>query len=347
MIVTDAPLVETGIISRIEQAIQLAGGESVVFDGVRPDPTIGVAESAKAHFVDQHCDAILAIGGGSSIDAAKAAAAAVTNGGVTSLIGLLKVKRAAVPLFAIPTTAGTGSEVSFFAVISDDETHKKDGILDPGIMPKAIALDPTLCTSLPKPITAATGIDALTHAIESYTNATANDLVREYSGQAVRLIFEHLPTAYANGDEVASREAMLLASYYAGVSLNVSAVGNVHAIAHQLGAHYGTPHGLANAMVLPHVLEMQLDTCQQSLSELADCIGLASSDSDTLNNAKAFASAVDDLLRSLDIPTAVDALRAEDIALIAEQSVAEGRSYAVPYLMSKQEATAILTKLLA
>ena len=246
LLVTDAMLVEIGLVEPLVSVLDQAGVECIVYSGVEPDPTFEHVEAGLALYRNEGCDCVLAVGGGSSMDAAKVIAAAAANAGsIRKLEGMMKVKQAPVPLYAIPTTAGTGSEVTLAAVISEPDTHAKRFFVDPKLLPRMAALDPCLMTGLPKPITAATGMDALTHAIESYLSLTHTPMTEAYAEIAVRLVFGNLPTAYADGDDLDAREAMALASYYAGLAFTRTGVGYVHAIAHTFGAYYGTPHGLA------------------------------------------------------------------------------------------------------
>jgi len=346
LLVTDKPLVDLGLAGRVVDAMTALGAEVAVYDGVLPDPTVAVVEGALHCYQQKNCDALLALGGGSSIDTAKTVAAAATNGGIEPVMGLFKVKVAPAPLYAIPTTAGTGSEASWFAVISDTDTHKKTGIGAPALLPKAIALDPSLTAGLPKSITAATGMDALTHAIETYIATGANDEVRALSRPAVEMIFSNLCEAYENGANLAARESMAIASYYAGISLNTAAVGYVHAIAHQLGAKYGTPHGLANAIVLPHVLDQNIEAASGPLAELAEVIGIVTPGDSDRTKAEKFVAAVRDLNSKLDIPATLEALQSADIPALVKEAADEGRTYGVPTILGRDQITSILTKLL-
>lgn len=347
LLVTDKPLVELGLAGRVVQAIETMGATAVVYDGVLPDPTVAVVQGALDSYHRNGCDAVLALGGGSSIDTAKTAAAAATNGGIDKIMGLFKVKQAPAPLYAIPTTAGTGSEVSFFAVISATDTHQKTGIGAPAMLPRAAALDPSLMTGLPRHITAATGMDALAHAVETYIATAANDEVRSYSRPAVEMIFENLPRAYDDGNDIAAREAMAIASYYAGVSLNIAAVGYVHAIAHQLGAKYGVPHGLANAIVMPYVLDINIEAACEPLADLAEVINVAQEGDSQRSKAEKFVAAIRQMNARLDIPAKLEELRPSDIPDLAIESVKEGRTYAVPLVLGREQVTSVLQKMLA
>lgn len=347
LLVTDKPLVELGLAGRVADAVTSRGAQIVIYDGVLPDPTIAVVTGGLHCYQRGNCDAIIALGGGSSIDTAKTVAAAATNGGIKAVMGLFKVKIAPAPLFAIPTTAGTGSEASWFAVISDTDTHQKTGIGAPALLPKATALDASLMTGLPKSITAATGMDALTHAIETFIAPAANDEVRSFSLPAAEMIFANLREAYENGGNLAARESMAMASYYAGISLNISAVGYVHAIAHQLGAKYGTPHGLANAIVLPYVLDLNVEAAGERLAELADVIGVSAFGDSQKIKAEKLVMAVRDMNHVLDIPVTLAALNAADIPDLVREAAVEARSYSVPTVLGRDQITSILNKLLS
>ncbi|MGI9295584.1 MAG: iron-containing alcohol dehydrogenase [Pseudomonadales bacterium] len=346
-LVTDRPLVELGLAQRVVDALTAGNVNTIVFDGVLPDPTNAVVDAGLQLLQMHKCDAVLAMGGGSSIDSAKAIAAAATNGDVRQLMGYFKVKRAVLPLFAIPTTAGTGSEVSIGAVISDSTTHEKSLLVDPALMPLAVALDASLMTGMPPHITAATGMDALTHAVETYIGEWATEQVKAQSRTAVQLIFASLQRAYVNGNDIEARESMAIAAYYAGLALNVANVGNVHAIAHQLGGRYGTPHGLANAIVMPHVLDMTLEHANEGLAELADIAGVADGAASPRQKAEKFVTAVRDLNETLHIPHTLEALRADDIPTLARACSKEGSGYPAPYLMSRDDAAKILHTMLS
>lgn len=346
LIVTDATLVEMGIITRMTDALDGAGVGWSVFSGVQPDPTFDQVEAGLAQLESEKCDAVLAVGGGSPMDAAKMVAALATNGRpLSKLEGMLKVRALPLPLFAIPTTAGTGSEATVAAVVSDPVTHAKKFYLDPKLMPSMAALDPTLMTGLPPPVTAATGMDALTHAVESFLSKTSTPLTEAYAEIAVRLVFENLAKAYTTGDDLGARKAMALASYYAGIAFTRTSVGYVHAIAHNFGALYRTPHGLANAIALPHVLEFSKREAQPRLARLAEIIGR--SDGSAAQKADAFIAAVRELMTQVGILYTLEALRSEDIQTIAERACAEAfLNYPVPRFMRPQQCATLLRQIL-
>jgi len=346
LVVTDAMLVKLGIVTRITGALDANGVAWCVYDGVEPDPTSDHVAAGLAVLRREQCDAILAVGGGSPMDAAKVISAAATNDKpLRKLEGLLKVRRAPVPLYAIPTTAGTGSEVTIAAVVSDPVTHAKKFFVDPKLLPLMTALDPSLMVGLPPAVTAATGMDALTHAVESYLSKTSNRQTERWASAAIRLIFANLPKAYADGGNLEARRAMALASYYAGLAFTRTSVGYVHAIAHQLGAHYRTPHGLANATVLPHVLDFSLDAATRRMADMARMIGIEGTSEIAL--ARAFLDSVRELAAEVGIPPTLAALRRQDIPDIARAALAEAQmNYPVPRYMEMDECEALIGRLL-
>jgi alcohol dehydrogenase class IV len=347
LLVSDAVLVELGLVERIGAALDAAGLPHSIYAGVEPDPTTDQVEAGLAQLTREGCDAVLALGGGSPMDAAKVIAAAAANGGdVQKLQGMFKVRRPPLPLFAIPTTAGTGSEGTVAAVVSDPQSHAKKFFIDPKLLPAMAALDPTLMTGLPPDATAATGMDALTHAVESFIARTSNAQTEAWARTAVRLIFANLPRAYADGEDLEARKAMALASFYAGLAFTRTSVGYVHAIAHSFGALYRTPHGLANAIALPRVLEFSLGPAAPRLARLAELLGLEGADADA--RARVFISAVRDLMGRVGIPQTLDALRGDDIPRIARQALGEAHlNYPVPRYMSQAECEGLLRQMLA
>ncbi len=346
LIVTDETLVQLGIVDRVTKALDDVGVASSVYAGVKPDPTDEQVEAGYAQYGFSRCDGVVAVGGGSPIDAAKMIAAMATNGGkLHKLEGKLRVRQPPAPLFAIPTTAGTGSEVTIAAVVSDTESHTKKFFLDPKLLPQMTALDPSLMTGLPGPITAATGMDALTHAIESYVSKTATPQTKAWATTAVRLVFAHLPSAFSRGDDLEARKGMALASYYAGLAFTRTSVGYVHAIAHNVGAFYGTPHGLANAIALPHVLDYSLEAATPQLAELAKVIGLSAAGE--AQRAQRFVDAVRELMVTVEIPATLDALQSSDIPAIAKRACAEAfLDYPVPRYMDQAQCEGVVAKML-
>ncbi len=338
LIVTDSIISKLGLLNDLTNALQAGGANFVVFDEITPDAPIPLIQKGIDFYHEQDCDAIVAFGGGSSMDASKAIAVAVSNPKpLNQLAGYLKGLRAPVKIYAVPTTAGTGSEVTVAAVISDPVTHRKLVIVDPRMVPKMAALDPTLMTGLPPHITAATGIDALTHAIEAFVGNWKTSYSDGMALSAVGLIFENLRTAYTDGKNLEAREKMSLASTYAGFAFTRANVGYVHAIAHQFGGLYHTPHGLANAIMLPFVLKYSHPAIIDRLAQLAVAarLGSASESADAL--AQKFLDAVDQLNQDLGIPTSLAALKESDIPALAKAACREAHTgYPVPRYMSQE-----------
>lgn len=345
LVVTDAGLVQAGLVGRVTDALEAAGLGWAVFDGVEPDPTFAQVEAGLSRLEGEGCDAILAVGGGSPMDAAKVIAAMATNGkDARRLEGLMKVRKPPVSLYAIPTTAGTGSEATVAAVVSETDTHVKKFFVDPKLLPEMTALDPSLMTGLPPHITAATGMDALTHAVESFIAKTSTPQTERWATAAVKLIFANLPKAYSEGGDGDARKAMSLASYYAGLAFTRTSVGYVHAIAHTFGAYYRTPHGMANAIALPHVLEFSRPDAAERLARLGELIGVEGATDDA--KAEAFISAVRDLMAKIGIPFTLEDLRAADIPAIAEKALAEAHmNYPVPRYMDQRDCERILREI--
>ena len=348
LVVTDKPLRDLGVLDPALEALADAGVKTAIYDGVLPDPTVSVVNAGIAAFKEQECDAVLAFGGGSSIDTAKVIALAVGNQCLAQdCVGVGKAKQPAVPLFAVPTTAGTGSEATFIAVVSDDTTHAKNGVISPAIIPIAASLDAGVMRGLPSHITAATGMDALTHAIESYLGRWSTAQTDFFGLAATRLVFEHLGTACRDGDNIAAREGMALASFYGGLAITNALVGYVHAVSHNLGARYGIPHGLGNALVLPLVLELLRADVPQKMADLAvhAGVGEASESADTLS--RRFVDAVWALNAEVGIPKTTDLIQQSDIEELVDIILAEGAAYPSPRFLSRDECRGILQKLSA
>jgi alcohol dehydrogenase len=338
LIVTDSIISKLGLLDDLTNALTAGGAEYVVFDAITPDAPIPLIEAGIDFYLENGCDAIVAFGGGSSMDASKAIAAAVSNPGksLRELAGYFKGLQTPVKIYAVPTTAGTGSEVTVAAVISDPERQAKLVIVDTRLVPKMAALDPCLMTGLPPHITAATGIDALTHAIESFIGKWANPYTDDMALSAVGLIFENLRVAYSDGRNLTAREGMALAATYAGLAFTRANVGYVHAIAHQFGGKYHTPHGLANAIMLPLVLNYSLPAVTDRLALLAVRARLGRESEGEEKLARKFLDAVEQLNRDLGIPTFLAALKEADIPKLAEAACREAHTgYPVPRYMTQ------------
>jgi alcohol dehydrogenase class IV len=316
MVVTDPGLMSAGIAPKILAVLDAAGIAYAVYDKVEPNPTVTTVNAIQAKYLAEECNGFIAIGGGSSMDAAKGAAARVKfpNKSVNQLGGLLRVWKKIPPFIAVPTTAGTGSETTIAALITDSETHHKYAIMDLHLIPLYAVLDPELTVGLPPHITAATGMDALTHAVEAYLCWTYNTSESiQFALDATKSIFENLEAVYKDGKNIAARQAMLTASYKAGFAFTRAGVGNVHAIAHTLGGLYNTAHGLANAVILPIVLDNYGEVAHKKLAKLADVSGVAGTAKTNAEKARAFIDAIYGMNERMGIPKTFDFIKDADI----------------------------------
>ncbi|MBL4911985.1 iron-containing alcohol dehydrogenase [Shewanella schlegeliana] len=348
LIVTDSVLINLGLLDAIKNRLSDTGVEYVIYDGVLPDPTYTQVESGLALYQRHSCDAILAVGGGSPIDAAKVIAARVNNHRkIAKLTGLFRVWRTPAPLFVIPTTAGTGSEVTIAAVVSDPLTHKKTPLIDPKLVPMMAALDASLMTGLPPHVTSATGMDALTHAVEAFISMNASADTDAYAIAATRLIMENLSEVVEDGSDIEARHNMAMASYYAGLAFTKASLGYVHAISHNLGAKYGTPHGLANAIVLPYVLNYSKEAAAPRLARLSRACGLGKeSDGDEML-AQGFIEHIQGMLKEYGIAPQLDALKVEDVPELARAALKEAHfNYPVPKYMDQLQCEALIRQML-
>ena len=259
--------------------------------------------------------------------------------------GTLTIRKKIPTLYAVPTTAGTGSETTLAAVVSDPETHEKYAIQDPVLRPKYAVLDAELTVGLPPHITSTTGMDALTHAVEAYIGRSNTKGTEEAARKATRMIFDNLETAYTDGKNLTARENMLEASYLAGVAFTRAYVGYVHAIAHNFGGMYGTPHGLANAVIMPYVLDWYGESAYKRLSELADVAGIVTTETTDAEKATLFIRKIREMNRSMNIPEHLD-VKEEDIETIAKRALREGNPlYPVPKIINKTECMALIRKI--
>ena len=349
LVVTDQGLMNLHLLDPMFEELKNQGIEYVVFDGVKPNPTIQNIEDCKSLYLENKCEGIIAFGGGSPMDCAKAAGARVVKPkqSVRKMRGYLKVNKKLPPFFAAPTTAGTGSETTLAAVVTDPETHEKNAIADPCLRPKYAVLDPNLTIGLPPHITSTTGMDALTHAVESYIGKSNVKSTIKYAEDAVKLIHTNLEKAYANGKDVEARTNMLKASYYAGNAFTRAFVGYVHAIAHNLGGMYNTPHGLANAVILPHVLEWYGSSAYKQLAKLADLIGITKEEMPIEEKAKAYINEIKRMNKAMNIPETFDFIKEEDIPTLVKRALKEGNpGYPVPKIMNSQECEKVIRSIM-
>lgn len=340
LIVTDAGIVKNGLTASVEEVLKNSNVKYTVYDKTQPNPTVNNVEEALDIFFSEECDTLVAIGGGSAMDCAKAigARAVYPQKSLKRLGGMLRVLRKLPTLIAIPTTAGTGSETTVAALITDSETHHKYALMSFPLIPHYAVLDPRLTVSLPPHMTSTTGMDALTHAIEAYIGQTTTKETRRLALEATRLVFENVERAYINGSDLIARENMLHAAYKAGIAFSKSYVGYIHAIAHSLGGRYGTPHGLANAVIMPYVLEAYGDCIYKKLHQLGTAAGVCSEADGYEEGAKKVIAAIKELNAKMGIPEKIAGIKREDIAEMAERAEDEANPlYPVPKLMTKEE----------
>lgn len=359
LVVTDPGLMGLHLPDSLFESLDSAGIKYSVYDQVQPNPTIDNIEAALKIYNANNCQAIIAFGGGSPMDCAKATGARVArpNRSITRMRGLFKVILPAVKmgsllppiLFAIPTTAGTGSETTIAAVVSNSQTHEKYPITDPVIRPRYAVLDPLLTVGLPPYITATTGMDALAHAVESYIGKFYNSRdTRKKAVLAVEIIFNNIEKVYKNGKDLEARGQMLLAAYYGGYSFTRGGVGYVHGIGHNLGGMYGVPHGLAMSVIMPYVLEWYGEVTHKPLAELADVAGISKPGMSQSQKAKAFIEAIRALNNKMNIPGKFDCIKDKDIPIIAERALLEcNPTYPVPKIMNKEDCMAVIRSLQA
>ncbi len=348
LVVTDKGLMGLHLLDPMFEKLTEAGVEYVVYDGVQPNPTIPNIEACREMYLQNGCEGFIAFGGGSSMDCAKVAAARVVkpNKTVRQMRGYLKVLKKLPPFFAVPTTAGTGSETTVAAVVTDPETHEKNAVNDICLRPRFAVLDPELTVGLPPHITSTTGMDALTHAVEAYIGRSNTKQTREQAEKATKLIFDNIERAYKNGKDYEARENMLKGSYWAGCAFTRAYVGYVHAIAHNLGGLYGTPHGLANAVILPYVLEWYGSCIYPQLAKLADVVGI--SGSSQADKAVKFIEAIKKLNADMDIPSTFDMIKEEDLPTLITRALKEGNpGYPVPRIMDYKDMESVIRRFMA
>ena len=342
LIVTDAGIVRSGIASQLEAVLDEDDISYAVYDQTRPNPTVVNVEQALSLYRRYRCQALIAIGGGSSMDCAKAVGARLARPGTPlgKLKGTLRILRPLPTLIAIPTTAGTGSETTLAAVITDTQAQHKYVMNDFVLIPKYAVLDARLTLSLPPHLTATTGMDALTHAVEAYIGRSTTRQTRQEALEATRLVFANVERAYRNGKDYEARSNMLTAAYRAGIAFSRSYVGYVHAVAHSLGGQYNIPHGLANAVLLPYVLESYGSCIHRKLHDLAVAAGIASPQDEDAGAAAKFIRAIRQLNARMGIPETLEGIRPEDIPVMAAHAEKEANPlYPVPRLMTREELT--------
>lgn len=340
LFVTDKGLVKAGLAKMVEDVLTNAGINFHTYSDTVPNPTITNVESVRQLYVDTHAQAFIALGGGSAMDCAKAAAARIArpNKTIPQMRGILKVHHKLPPLIAIPTTAGTGSETTVAAIVTDSSKQYKYMVSDFCLIPPYAIHDYRLTVGLPQHITATTGMDALTHAVEAYIGGSTTRETRRAAEEATNLIHGYLYRAYIDGNDAEARQKMLRASYCAGIAFSKSYVGYVHAVAHSLGGKYGTPHGLANSVLLPKVLRFYGEAAYKRLAKLARRSGVVKQGFSDEQTANMFIDWIQEMNDRMSIPHFIPEVREADIPEMAAHADAEGNPlYPVPVLMNKRE----------
>ena len=340
LLVTDQGLRSAGITASLEHSLKENHIHCTVYDKTCANPTVHNVEEARALYLENQCEALIAFGGGSSMDCAKALGARIAypNRSLDQLKGLLRVWRKLPPLIAIPTTAGTGSEVTVTAVITDSEKKYKYTMNNFTFIPPYAVLDPEVTFSLPPAVTSTTGMDALTHAVEAYIGNSTSKETRALALDATKLIFENIETAYREPANRTARTNMLHAAHKAGIAFSKSYVGYIHAVAHSLGGQYNIPHGLANSVLMPLILDDYGSAVHKKLHELGVSAGVTTPEASHQEGAAAFIQAIREMNRRLGIPTTLPGIQKQDISKMAHHAAREANPlYPVPVLMTAKE----------
>lgn len=323
LIVTDRYLGQIGMADRVQGILKKAGIEACIFAGAEPNPTDKNVEAGARFYQENECNSIISLGGGSSHDCAKGIGLVAANGGqIADFEGVDKSSKPMIPLMAINTTAGTASEITRFCIITDTSRKVKMAIVDWRVTPQIAINDPELMKDMPPSLTASTGMDALTHAIEAYVSTDANPLTDAAAIMAIKMISHYLPKAVANGNYMKARDKMAYAQYLAGIAFNNASLGYVHAMAHQLGGFYNLPHGVCNAILLPYVESYNLIGNMNRFRDVAQAMGVQVEGISVTCAAEKAIEAIKKLSRQLEIPTDLKQLgvREEDFGIMADNA---------------------------
>ncbi|WEM41487.1 L-threonine dehydrogenase [Photobacterium sp. DA100] len=344
LIVTDKVLSQIGMVKQVADFLAQRDINSIVFDGTQPNPTIGNVEAGLALLREGECDFVISLGGGSPHDCAKGIALVAANGGeIADYEGVDQSAKPQLPLVAINTTAGTASEMTRFCIITDEARHIKMAIVDKNTTPLMSVNDPELMLAKPASLTAATGMDALTHAVEAYVSTAATPITDAVAIKAIELIQAHLRTAVKDGQNIEAREQMAYAQFMAGMAFNNASLGYVHAMAHQLGGFYDLPHGVCNAVLLPHVQRYNAQVCPERLTDVAKAMGMKVEGLTPEQGAEAALEAIQALSKDVGIPSGLEVLgaKAEDIAVLADNALKDACGFTNPKQASHEEISAI------
>ncbi|WP_414155310.1 L-threonine dehydrogenase [Pseudomonas sp. BNK-43-a] len=344
LIVTDEGLSRAGVAKRIAGLLAERDIDSAIFDGAKPNPSIANVEAGLALLQRERCDCVISLGGGSPHDCAKGIALCATNGGhIRDYEGVDRSAKPQLPLIAINTTTGTASEMTRFCIITDESRHVKMAIVDRNVTPILSVNDPALMVGMPKGLTAATGMDALTHAIEAYVSTAANPITDACALKAITLINDNLRQAVADGQDLQARENMAYAQFLAGMAFNNASLGYVHAMAHQLGGYYDLPHGVCNAVLLPHVQRFNAQVSAARLRDVAKAMGVKVCGLTAEQGAGAAISAIEHLAVAVGIPSGLAELGAkrEDVPVLAANALKDACGLTNPRTASQGEIEAI------
>lgn len=324
LIVTDKVLVQVGLVSKVTNILLENNIEYVIYSGTKPNPTVKNVNDGLDMLKEYECDFVISVGGGSPHDCAKGIALLATNGGeIKDYEGVNKSAKPQLPLIAINTTAGTASEMTIFSIITDEDRHIKMALVDKHMTPVMAVNDPVLMEAMPKSLTSATGMDALTHSIEAYVSINATPITDACAEKSIELISNYLKRAVENGSDMEARDMMAYAEFLAGMAFNNASLGYVHAMAHQLGGFYDLPHGVCNAVLLPHVQEFNSKVSAQRLRKVASLMGVDVSNMTDKEGANACIEAIKDLSKSIGIPSGLKELgtKEEDFSILAENAL--------------------------
>ncbi|EJL6578815.1 L-threonine dehydrogenase [Vibrio cholerae] len=347
LIVTDVILNKIGVVKKVQTLLNQRSVQSVVFYGTKPNPTIRNVNDGLALLKEHDCDFVISLGGGSPHDCAKGIALLATNGGtISDYEGVDRSTKSMLPLVAINTTAGTASEMTRFCIITDEERHIKMAIVDKHTTPLISVNDPELMLAKPASLTAATGMDALTHAVEAYVSIAATPITDAVAIKAIELIQANLRTAVSNGDDIHAREQMAYAQFMAGMAFNNASLGYVHAMAHQLGGFYDLPHGVCNAVLLPHVQRYNAQVCPERLRDVAKAMGVDVSAMTAEQGAAAAIEAIQQLSKDVGIPAGLRELGAQeqDIPTLADNALKDACGFTNPKQATHAEISAIFAE---
>ncbi|CAI0703753.1 L-threonine dehydrogenase [Serratia proteamaculans] len=344
LIVTDKVLNNIGVVAQVQQLLAAQQIESCVYDGTHPNPTTLNVKQGLALLQEHRCDCVVSLGGGSPHDCAKGIALVATNGGeIKDYEGVDRSAKPQLPMIAINTTAGTASEMTRFCIITDEARHIKMAIVDKHVTPILSVNDPHLMAGMPKGLTAATGMDALTHAIEAYVSSAANPITDACALKAVTMIAESLRDAVADGSNMQARENMAYAQFLAGMAFNNASLGYVHAMAHQLGGFYDLPHGVCNAVLLPHVQEFNARVCAPRLKDIAVAMGLDVKHLNDPQGAAACIAAIRLLAKDVGIPAGLLDLKVkeQDFDTLAANALKDACGFTNPIQATHEQIVAI------